>query len=182
MQPRRPGLRDRADPGTRSAERVRGLFGVPSLDPAAAVTAAADPDPEPGHDRGRHPEIGLELVGLTDRFDVAAAARAHGGQFRRQRAVRHGWDLAVSVTAMSVARLTARPFRVQGRVALGERSRLPFPATTGITQQFLQLNDPRVTLSQSPVPFRQRLQQPSHLSFERRDPVLHQHILQHIAR
>jgi hypothetical protein len=59
MQPRRPRFGGRSDLGTCCTERVRGLFAVTALHPATAVTAAADMNPEPGHDRCRCPEMRL---------------------------------------------------------------------------------------------------------------------------
>jgi len=50
----------RADLGGGGAQGVGGLLGVAALHPSSTVPAAADPDPEPGHDRPGLRKFGLE--------------------------------------------------------------------------------------------------------------------------
>ena len=51
------------------------------------------------------------------------------------------------VTAMQPVALAARRLRVDRRVTLTERGRLPFPRPPRLLQQPLQLHDPSLTIS-----------------------------------
>ena len=175
MQPCRPRLGVRADLRAGRAKRIRGLLEVTALHPTATGTTTPDLHAEPGHDRGRDPEIGLILIGFTGQFDLSATTPTRCGQHDVENPLRVGRHVTMSVAAMRLAGLAARPSRVIDRVTLGERRRLTFPATPRVAQQLLQLSDPHITL-------RHRGDQPGHLGFECADPVVHQHILHHPAR
>lgn len=132
------------------AESAGGLLGMSALHPVSATLTAANAHLEAGRRRRRQQrKVGLELLGVTFVFDLAATIRTPTRQRGIQRAVRVGRCQTMTVTAMSLARLAARPPRlVDWFVAATERSGLTLPRAASFVEQPLQLGDPPILLGQ----------------------------------
>ena len=133
-----------------------------ALHPAPTRRASPDLHPEPRRRwRRERREIGLELIGVAFVHDTPATMRATRRQRCVERAVRIRWWESMPVTAMQPVALAARRLRVDRRVTLTERGRLPFPRPPRLLQQPLQLHDPHVTGHELSVTNGQRLSQTS---------------------
>ena len=162
VQIRRPRLGARPDLGACRAQRIGGLLNVAPLHPltAALAPAAADRHVEPGRLRRRQRrQVGLELLGVTNAFDLAATIRTTRGQRGLQCALRVRWWLAMPVAAMSLTALASRALRLIDRIPMSERRRLTLPRPASLLEQLLQLGDPSVTLRHHLIALRQRLLQ-----------------------
>ncbi len=166
MQPvaERPGMRAQLRGG--GPERVGGLLQMTALNPAAATGAMADPNPEPGHHRDRVGQLGLELLSPPVEHHPATAVRAAGGQRRLQLPIDTGRNGTVTVAAMRLTRLPAWRLRLQHRVPLRERGRLPLPPTLQPLDQLLQLPQPVIPLSQASLQVTHPAGEASVLRFE----------------
>ncbi len=131
--------RPRARLGAGRAQRVGGLLGVARLHPRPAAATAPDRDVEAGHERAHRRQIGGELAGDADLFQVVAAApRARPAQPDLHDPIDVVGLAAVALGAVAGAGPAARPLvlplrrgacAVVGAVpAAAERSRLPLRA------------------------------------------------------
>jgi hypothetical protein len=123
-----------------STQRIRGLEGVPPLDPTPTAFAPAHLDVEPTVDRpSRH--FDLKLVLEFDELDVALAV---GAGFRKRGPMDHldrAWGLAEGLRPVLVARLSATLLRIGLRLPLGERSRLTLRRLLEALDDLPQLRD-----------------------------------------